>query len=74
MDTSPGFLSTAGMFPGLDVWVAIDAVVEIVYVLVGVVVEVEVVSQSQRASSLLSVCTAEEEEEHGASLHDGACC
>ena len=56
VDTSHGCLSTAGIFPGLTF--AVDVVVEIVHVRVAVVVVV--VSQSQRASSPLSVCTVGE--------------
>ena len=50
---------------GSDVWVAVDVVVAIVDVRVAVVVAVEVASQSQRASSLMSVCTAAEEDATG---------
>ena len=73
-DTSPEFLSTAGMFPGvavdvvvenLFVWVAVNVVVDIVDVWVAVVIVVEVASQSQRESSLMSVCTAAEEDATG---------
>ena len=64
MDTSPGFLSTDGMFLGLTfgLLTANDVAVAIVDVWVAVVVAVVCLSHSQRASSLLSVCTAAEEE------------
>ena len=69
----PGILLHCWNISGTDVWVAVDVVVEKLFVwvveeIVDVVVAVEVASQSQRASSRLSVCTAAEEDATGCKI------